>query len=247
MLKVARRLSVIAAAALPAAIATVLAFSPSSDHARAMAAAPLANSQPVLVELYQSQGCSDCPPANALLSQLADRPGVIALNFSVTYWDYLGWKDSFAKAQFTARQHDYANRNGIGTVYTPQFWINGSKTVIGSKTTDVYADIGLARLSGPTLSIRDHILAIGRGQAPSGGADIWMAQFDPRIINVPIRSGENGGRTLPHRNIVRALINIGKWRGSDQRITLPAKPQNLETAVFLQAERGGPIIAATRG
>jgi hypothetical protein len=203
---------------------------------------------PVVVELFQSQGCSDCPPAQEDLNRLADRPDVLALSYGVTYWDYLGWKDSFASPQFTQRQEDYSARNhGIG-VATPQYWINGRETVLGANPWRVSRLIGQASLSGgPPLSVAGSNLTVGAGVAPSGGADVWLVRYDPRTIQVGIRAGENGGRTIPHRDVVRQLIRIGRWSGTPQTIALPGDTaEGLKTAVLVQAGAGGPILAAVK-
>jgi hypothetical protein len=202
----------------------------------------------VVVELFQSQGCSDCPPAQENLNRLADRADILALSFGVTYWDYLGWKDSFASPQFTQRQQDYSDRNhGIG-VATPQYWINGRQTVLGANSLRVSQLIDEASLSGgASLSVVGSNLTVGAGIAPPGGADIWLVRYDPRTIQVAIRAGENGGRTIAHRDVVRQLIRIGRWSGMPQTIALPGDAADaLKSAVLVQAGAGGPILAATK-
>lgn len=204
---------------------------------------------PVVVEIYQSQGCSSCPPANANVQAIADRPEILALSFSVTYWDDLGWKDTFAKPEYTARQWDYAKGLGRKNVYTPQVVVNGRKDGVGDDPRALAQLIRVAdRTGGPDVLIAGGKATIGAGAAPAGGADIWLARYDPRIIQVPIRRGENGGKTLPHKNIVKQLVRIGRWTGQAQAITLP--PQGdpaLRTAVFIQVPKGGPILAAAKG
>lgn len=199
---------------------------------------------PVLVELYQSQGCSSCPPADANVNALADRKDVVALSFAVTYWDYLGWRDRFAKEEFTQRQWDYARFNQQGNVATPQVWINGRSTIVGNDRSELENAIRGAAASGPSLAITSDAVAVGAARAPRQGADVWVANFDPRTIQVAISAGENGGRTIPHRNIVKQLTKVGHWDGSATRYSLPRAPAGLATAVFLQAGRGGPVIAA---
>ncbi|MGY2733756.1 DUF1223 domain-containing protein [Sphingomonas sp. UYP23] len=201
---------------------------------------------PVLVELYQSQGCSSCPPADANVNALADRPDVVALSFGVTYWDSLGWRDTFASPQFTERQWDFARFNHRGNVATPQVWINGNRTIVGNDRTELDTAIRAASAEGPALAIRDGNLAIAAGRSPARGADVWVANFDPRTVQVAIRAGENGGRTIPHRNIVRRLTMVGHWTGAAVKYAVPSAAPGLSTAVFLQAGRGGPVIAATK-
>jgi hypothetical protein len=201
---------------------------------------------PVLVELYQSQGCSSCPPADANVNALADRPDVVALSFGVTYWDYLGWQDSFAKPQYTARQWDYAHFNNQGNVATPQVWINGTRTIVGNDRNELDGSIRAASSDGPPLAIKDGSVIVAASRAPAAGADVWVANFDPRTVQVAIRAGENGGRTIPHRNIVHQLTKVGHWTGGAAKYELPRAAPGLATAVFLQAGRGGPVIAATK-
>lgn len=201
---------------------------------------------PVLVELYQSQGCSSCPPANANLNTLADRPDVVALSFAVTYWDRLGWRDTFAKPQFTARQWEYARANHRANVATPQIWVNGKTTIVGNDARQLAATIRSARTSGPLLTLRGTTVAVGSGAAPAKGADVWVAHYDPRSLAVPIRAGENGGRTLPHRNIVRRLVNLGRWTGSAATYSAPAPDAGLSTAAFVQGGGGGPVLVAAK-
>ncbi|WP_454885194.1 DUF1223 domain-containing protein [Sphingomonas oryzagri] len=217
---------------------------PAGPHRPAIAAA-----NPVVVELFQSQGCSDCPPAQQNLNTLADRPDVLALSFGVTYWDYLGWNDSFASPRFTERQRDYSSRNnGVG-VATPQYWINGRKTVLGANPSAVSKAIAFGGpTGGPTIAVTQDHVAVGSAPAPAGGADVWLVRYDPRTIQVAIRAGENGGRTIPHRDIVRSLTRIGHWVGTAQSLSLPANTTPaLLTAVLVQAGRGGPILAAAKG
>lgn len=210
-------------------------------------AMPAAAAGPVLVELYQSQGCSSCPPAEANLNAIADKPGVIALSFGVTYWDQLGWKDTFAKPQFTQRQWEYARFNQRGNVATPQVWVNGRTTIVGNNGAEFAATIAKASSSGPAISVTAAKVQVAAGSAPKGGADLWVARYDPRTIQVPIRAGENGGRTLPHKNIVRELVKVGHWSGGALSFALPASHQpGLSTAAFLQAGTGGPVLSAAK-
>lgn len=203
---------------------------------------------PAVIELYQSQGCASCPPANAVLNAIADRPDLIALNFSVTYWDQLGWKDSFGQAAFTARQWDYAKGGGRTQVYTPQIIVNGRYALVGSRQADVEA--ALARFDRgtdePMIALANGKVSVSAGH-PGKEAIVWAVRYDPRTIDVAIRAGENDGRTLPHRNIVRQLVEIGRWHGPMASYAVPPGVAGLETAILIQAGRGGPIIAARRG
>jgi hypothetical protein len=203
--------------------------------------------QPVVIELFQSQGCSSCPPAQDYLNRLSDRPDVLALSYGVTYWDSLGWKDTFASPQFTDRQRDYSARNSSDVIATPQFWINGRETVLGANPIRVAQLISKGGPGGPTLVVRENKLTVGEGNAPAGGADVWLVRYDSRTVQVAIDAGENKGLTLPHRDIVRALTRIGRWSGVPETIALPESAgSDLDAAVLVQAGRGGPILSAMK-
>lgn len=200
---------------------------------------------PAVVELYQSQGCSSCPPADAVLNALADRPDVIALSFAVTYWDQLGWKDTFADSAFTQRQWDYAHAAGRTFVATPQVVVNGRGIVTGNDKAQV--EDAVRRFArppgGPAITSHGPTVGIGAGK---GRAIVWLVRYDPRSIAVPIRAGENGGRTIAHRNIVRQLIRLGVWTGAPTSFRLPAAPLGLVSVVIAQQGVGGAIIAGRR-
>lgn len=220
--------------------------------ATAATVAPPANSgadakHPVVLELFQSQGCSSCPPANVQLDQLANRTDVLALNFSVTYWDQLGWKDIYGQQAFTDRQWDYSHAQGRSGVQTPQLIINGRGAVLGSFRQEI--DQGIAKYSrgtsGPAVAASGNSILVGAG-ATSKPATVWLVDYDPRTLQVPIRSGENGGRTLPHRDIVKRLTPIGNWTGKAATFTRqPALPNTVQ-AVLVQTGKGGEIVAAAK-
>ncbi|HEY0527055.1 MAG TPA: DUF1223 domain-containing protein [Stellaceae bacterium] len=233
-------------AGVAAAFATAATVSPAVRAADA--------GRRVVIELFQSQGCSSCPPANANLNALADRPDVLALSFGVTYWDHLGWKDTFAKKQFTDRQWDYARARRRGSVWTPQVYVDGRSDVVGSDRAELDAavkDAAAGAAAAPDVRITSDRVTIGRAGAaapPSGGADVWLVRYDSRIVQVPVKAGENGGRTLPHRNVVRELVRLGSWTGEAASFDVPQPGQDgLSTAVLVQAGTGGPILAAARG
>ncbi|UVO50806.1 DUF1223 domain-containing protein [Sphingomonas sp. SUN019] len=226
------------------AAAALALFGGSSATAQGPARASAAH--PVVVELFQSQGCSSCPPANANVNAIATRPDVLALSFAVTYWDQLGWKDTFASPRNTARQWDYARAGGRGNVATPQVIVNGGTAIVGSNRQQLDATIARAGppRGGPTLSIEGATLKVGA--ARSAPAAVWLVRYDPRAIDVPIKAGENGGRTLPHRNIVRDMVKLGDWTGPARSFTLAVGSRGLSSAIIVQRGRGGPIIAARR-
>jgi hypothetical protein len=206
--------------------------------------------QPVVVELFESQGCSSCPPANANLAGVAGRPDVIALNFAVTYWDGPGWTDTFGSRAFTQRQWDYAHAFRRAQVFTPQVVVNGRRDGVGIDPKDFVRLVGrgTAAPPTPTLSLQSGKLSIGSGPKPTQAADVWLARYDPRTVQVAVHGGENGGKTLAHRNIVRELVRLGAWSGAPETLRLPpARQRGLTDAVLVQLPKGGPILAATRG
>jgi hypothetical protein len=199
-----------------------------------------------VIELFQSQGCSSCPPANANVMALAGRADVLTLSWQVTYWDYLGWKDSFAQPAFTARQHAYASALGHDGVFTPQVVINGRGDVVGTARGEVEQALRRFDRGGNAISV-----ALGAGQVTVAGtsaaSSVYLVRYDPRIVQIPIKAGENGGRTLPHRNVVREFALLGKFSGGTHRFTVPAsKLAGLKTAVLVQTGVAGPIVAAVR-
>jgi len=205
---------------------------------------------PVVVELFQSQGCSSCPPANANLIALSQRPDVLALSFGVTYWDQLGWKDTFASPQYTARQWDYAHALRHDNVFTPQVVVNGRLDGVGAAPGEIEQLMRRAdrATAGPVVTVGGGSVSVGAGQASGKAADVWLVRYDPRIVQVAIRRGENGGRTLPHRNVVRQLVRLGGWNGQAARFNLPAGADPaLRTAILVQAAGAGPILAAAKG
>ena len=199
-----------------------------------------------VVELFQSQGCSSCPPAEANLNAIAGKPGILALSFGVTYWDGLGWKDTFAKPEFTDRQYDYAHHHGRSQVWTPQVYIDGRIDLVGSNRDRLDQAIARTHTAGPTLSWDGDQLSVSAGEAPAV-CDVWLVRYDPRTLDVAIRAGENGGRTLPHRNVVRQLVNLGRWDGNARSFELPtASMPWLATAALVQVTSGGSILSASK-
>ena len=205
-----------------------------------------AGRKPVVVELFTSQGCSSCPPANANLAALSDRPGIIALSFGVTYWDRLGWKDTFGRKEYTARQATYEAPLGEPGPFTPQIVIGGRASLVGDELAAVEQLIArdAAQDYATAVTLGPRSVVVGGGPAPRDGADIWLVSYDPRSVEVPIRRGENGGRTLPHKNVVHDLALLGRWNGTALTLPLPAVPAGLRAAVLVQASGGGPILAA---
>lgn len=198
-----------------------------------------------VVELFTSQGCSSCPPADANLIALTRRPDVLALSFSVTYWDRLGWRDTFGKPEFTQRQYTYEPMLGERGPFTPQMVVNGRLSRVGYSLPDIEHAISAAGpVAGPEVVIGAHEVAVGPGTAPSAAADVWLAEYEPGVIEVPVRRGENAGRTLPHARVVRRLERLGGWTGTRAHYPRPEAAPGLRTAILVQAPAGGPILAA---
>ncbi len=208
-------------------------------------ATPVTSARPVVVELFTSQGCSSCPPAQDVLNKLADRPDVLALSFGVVYWDYLGWKDTFGSQAFTQRQYDYAKGLHHAGVFTPQMVIDGLKDTTGQSAGQVEPLIAAAKAhaGGPAVKMDSGHVTVAAGTPVTGG-EVWLVRYDPRTVQVPIQRGENSGRTLPHRNVVRQLVKLGPWTGHAVDYALPKGDAGLKTAVLVQAGTGGPIVGA---
>lgn len=211
-------------------------------------ASALAESRPVVVELFTSQGCSSCPPADMLLGELARRPDVIALAYHVDYWDRLGWKDPFGLAEATARQKAYARTLALRTIYTPQMVIDGKADVIGSDRQAVAAAMGGGRDGVPvTLTRASGALAIdiaaGVGRGP---AEVVAVAYSPEA-ETRVARGENAGRTLKEYAIVRAVRPLGRWDGTAARFNLDLSalpPTATMVAVLIQDAGQGPVLGA---
>lgn len=191
---------------------------------------------PTVIEIFQSQGCSSCPPANANVMALSYRPDVLMLSFAVTYWDYLGWKDTFGSPQFTARQWDYAHAFDRGEVFTPEVVVDGRADVVGVEKGEIEALMAkLGRAApGPDVRIEAGKAMIGAGAA--NAANVWLVRYDPRVLQVPIGRGENAGVTLPHKNVVRELVKLGDWNGKAESFALPAATHpGLNQAILVQS------------
>ncbi len=208
-----------------------------------LAALP-AQASPIVVELFQSQGCSSCPPAIANVNAVADRPDILALMFAVTYWDNLGWKDTFARPEFTARQVAYGRRFGDGA-YTPEVVIDGRADLVGADRRQLDRAIAAAPpLQGPLLALNGATLTVGAG---NGTAEVWLVRYDPRTQNVPIGAGENSGVTIAHKNIVREMTRLGDWSGPAQTYPVHGGSNPAwRAAVLLQQKNGGAILAALK-
>ena len=203
--------------------------------------------RPVVVELFTSEGCSSCPPADAFLTELTrSRPDVLPLAFHVTYWDQLGWRDPYSFAAATARQARYGARFGDGS-YTPEMVVDGRKGLVGSERGEAEAAIAAAaaaQRSGPDISVVRRNGAVDVAVAGGrGAATVVLVGFDGQH-RTAVGRGENGGRTLTESNIVRSVRSLGHWAGAPLSLSAPT-PAGEDLAVLLEAE-DGTIIGATR-
>jgi hypothetical protein len=202
--------------------------------------------RPVVVELFTSQGCSSCPPANAYLNEMArGRRDVLPLAFHVTYWDRLGWKDPFSLEAATARQGRYGRRFGDGS-YTPEMVVDGASSHVGSDHGEVGTAIEKARRTSETAAAvsvsrngGDLVIEIGSG---NGSGKVLLIGFD-HDHQTAIRRGENGGRTLAESNVVRSIRAIGDWQGTPLRLN-EKLPEGEDIAVILEAPNGHIVGAA---
>lgn len=226
--------------ALTAAFAAVLMLG--AAGVRAEQAGPKA-----VLELFTSQGCSSCPPADAYFEELAKDASVVVLTYPVTYWDYLGWKDTLGQDMFTKRQKLYSKARGDGQVYTPQAVVNGSSHCVGSDRLEI-AKQAQARSLGVSVSLKESDGLIRIGVTPGAAAaepvaaSVWLVPITARVA-VPIGRGENKGRTVNYANVVRDMVRVGSWDGAAAELTVSAAAARPEGAdgyvVLVQTERPG--------
>jgi hypothetical protein len=213
-----------------------------------------------VVELFTSQGCSSCPPADKILGELAKDPSVIALSLPIDYWDYLGWKDTLADSRFSARQKAYSHMRGDRDVYTPQVVVNGAAHVIGSdrariegaikdtgKTDKVMSLPVTMSLSGKQLTVS--VAAARDANTPTRG-EIWLCSIS-KAVPIAIGRGENRGREVVYHNVVRNLVKVGDWNGSPGSWTVPLDSVMRDgidaAAVLIQdgsRDKPGPMLGA---
>jgi hypothetical protein len=208
-----------------------------------------------VVELFTSQGCSSCPPADAVLGDLARDPGVVALSFPVDYWDYLGWKDTLSRPGFSQRQKAYAEQRGDRQVYTPQAVVNGVRHALGSDRSAIEAAASSSRDQGalavPLKVVEEgETIRVDVGAHPGESATLWLMPLT-RHAEVKIGRGENRGRSVAYCNVVRSLTKVGEWTGEARSFDVPASAARVAAAdgfaVVLQrgsTERPGPILGA---
>jgi hypothetical protein len=227
--------------------------------AAAMFAKPAVSAahRPVVMELFTSQGCSSCPPADAYLETLKGKPGLVALSYHVDYWDYLGWRDTLSSAEFSQRQYDYAAARGDRNVYTPQAIVNGADHFVGSQRSAVSGGIADAK-SKPSnewvdISMSDNktdVMIAVAGHAARRDATLWLMAYAPEI-SVEIKKGENAGRTIIYHNVVRKIVPAGMWHGDEAKLVLPRSsviPKDCKGWVaLLQTGKVGPVIGVATG
>jgi hypothetical protein len=213
-----------------------------------------------VVELFTSQGCSSCPPADKIIGELAKDPSVIALSMPIDYWDYLGWKDTLADSRFSARQRAYSHVRGDRDVYTPQAIVNGSVKVIGSDRSGIETAIKSTEKSGGVMSvpvtmslsgkqINVSVAASNNGPRASHG-EVWICSIS-KAVPISIGRGENRGREITYYNVVRNLLKVGDWNGSPGSWTVPLENISREgvdaAVVYVQdgnRDKPGPMLGA---
>jgi hypothetical protein len=207
-----------------------------------------ANDKPVLVELYTSQGCSSCPDADVLFQDLVKRPGIVGLAFHVDYWDYIGWQDIFARAEYTQRQKSYAKRHGAKMVYTPQVVVQGLEFAVGSKPMDVAQAVKTQSHNDTGVSVRltrgaggVSVSITGTPPAQVTKPVVYVAEFIPSQ-QVSIQAGENAGRVWTYTNIVTRLTPFAPYSAPKFERTLTGFGDHI--AVFVQGADHGPVLAA---
>ncbi|WP_085902347.1 DUF1223 domain-containing protein [Kiloniella majae] len=222
--------------------------------AQAANVAGLSETAPVVIELFTSQGCSSCPPADALLSELADQPGIIALSYHVDYWDYIGWKDPFSSPEATQRQRDYGSSLSLRYVYTPQLVIDGRRELVGSRRGDVLLGIEEAAKAGKAVSLSiagntlsEPTVSFGKELPLEGSATLWVAVFDEQH-ETEIQRGENKGLFMVNKHVVRGFERAAEWNGTDASVSFNFASLGLSPkdgyALLLQDGIGGAILGA---
>ncbi len=202
---------------------------------------------PVLIELFTSQGCNSCPPADAYLGDLAQRRDVIALAFHVDYWNYIGWKDPFSDAAWTERQRTYSRSLGTSQIYTPQVVVDGGDHAVGSDRRAVERLIGeAAKRDRPVLAAKRTVEGLRLTIEGAGEGEIWVVGYDPRH-ETKVPRGENAGKTLTEFNVVRGVARIEAWKGGLYSRTLMASelPPGGAHVALIQAPNLGRVLAVS--
>lgn len=203
--------------------------------------------KPVVLELFTSQGCSSCPPADELLDRLANDPSLIALSFHIDYWDYLGWKDPYSFPAATERQRSYAKVLG-GGVFTPQLVVDGNTSIVGSREADVLSAIERARLSSPIADVAfsksavENEIIVDVSSRRTGNVNVLLVYFLPNSMT-DVRTGENRGRHLVSRNAVTDIRHLGLLEKGNMQYRLPL-PRGTGAAVIVQEAGPGAVLGA---
>lgn len=210
-----------------------------------------ANDAPVVVELFTSQGCSSCPPADELMSVLVTREDVIALSLHVDYWDYIGWKDEFADPEHAKRQRGYATTAGRRSVYTPEMIVNGESDIVGAKPMAVAMAIEAHKAAAPrvSMSLERHAGQVSVRAEPLDDSlepmDVFMVRYQPSRVSRILR-GENSGKTIKYVNVAQNWELIARWDGLTPLDISVDAPGALPLVVLVQVAGHGPIRAAAR-
>lgn len=211
-----------------------------------------AEGSPVVVELYTSQGCSACPPADEMMATLSERDDVIALSLHVDYWDYIGWKDEFADPQHAQRQRAYAQVAGRRSIYTPEMIVNGFSDIVGAKPMELAMAIAKHKQQAAQVEISLSLLASNRIlidartlQPGLGNMDVVMVRYQA-ARTARITRGENAGHTIEYVNVAQDWQTIGRWDGQTPLALEIDVPGEHPVVVLLQGQDHGPIHAAAR-
>jgi hypothetical protein len=173
---------------------------------------------------------------------------VLALTFSVDYWDYLGWADTFAKPEFAQRQKAYVTKLALREPYTPQVVVDGQAEASGAKPARVdrlVKDAAKVAKTGPDIRFVGPRVYVGTARAPKGGGEVWLVRYDPRAQDVAVKTGDNKGQVIAERNVVREVARLGAWKGQPVAFKLPAADdEGLKTVVIVQGAKGGRVLGA---
>jgi len=221
---------------------------------------PCVSAEPrAVIELFTSQGCSSCPAADKLLSELRSDSSLITLSLPIDYWDYLGWKDTLAIPGHTARQKAYSHVRGDREVYTPQVVVNGVAQALGSDRGEIEKAVVQSRQSTPSLSVPVRVtvadervtVTLPNGSGDGMASEVWLCPLS-RSVPVGIGRGENRGRTLTYTNVVRRWVKLGTWSGKNETFTVPVdaiKSAGVDAvAVIVQSgssEKPGAMLGAS--
>ncbi|WP_417492070.1 DUF1223 domain-containing protein [Maricaulis sp.] len=235
---------------LASLLTACLLVSPALGQGEA-ATAP-AESRPVLVELFTSQGCGLCPEANRYLGELDQRDNVFVLAFGVSYWDMYGWTDTYARPEYVQRQRTYLPRLGVNRLYTPHFVVDGVTDAPGwnqDKVSEAVDDRLAAMPDSPSIRLDDgpfgSFIVRLDGAAPEDSLDVWLIAYAPGWASVEIGAGENEGVEMLHYNMVKSLTYLGRWSGGEADYMGEAY-RRYGTVAIVQGANGGPIYGYAR-